>query len=99
MFAVVEWLDFQPPSVSIVPSNWLIEDDKLYSYWPPGTASDSVIKRRSEPQSNWPKFLVRLLGKAGMQYYSYMMTYLCKVCVDIIGVNLHLTLMGYDCES
>jgi hypothetical protein len=98
MFAVVEWLDCQPPIVSIVLSNWLIEDDKLYSYWPPGTASDSTTKRWSEPQSSRPKFLVRLLGKTGMQYYSYMI-YLCKVCVDIIGVNLHLTLMGYDCKS
>jgi len=66
MFAIVEWVGYDPLLVSIVPSNWLIMDGtKLFSYWSLRPVDDTVVKRRSPPQKNWPKYEVTLLGSSG----------------------------------
>jgi hypothetical protein len=65
MFAIVEWLDVEPPSVSIVPLSWLLsEEDRLWCYWSASTANENLIKKCCDPGRDWLKYLVRLLGKA-----------------------------------
>ena len=72
MFAIVEWVDWEPPSCSVVPSNWLIsENDKLCCCWSPTPADEVVIKKRCAPNLTWPKYPVRILGRAGEYCYSY----------------------------
>jgi len=69
LFAVVEWLNYDPLLVSIVPSNWLVTEGEnpeiLFSYWSPRPVDDSIVKKRLPPQTNWPKYQVKLLGSAG----------------------------------
>lgn len=70
MFAIVELIGCDPPSVSIVPSNWLVsEEKKLLSYWPSGSGDAALIKKRGVPNSKWPKYEVRILGKAGDKFF------------------------------
>jgi len=65
-FAVVEWVGHDPLLVSVVPSNWLVKKrDKLYSHWPSTSVDDSIVKKRSPPEHNWPQYQVTLLGSAG----------------------------------
>jgi hypothetical protein len=66
MYAIVDWIGWNPPCVSIVPSNCLInEDGKLWSYWPSSNADDNIVKKRVVPFVKWPKYEVRILGRAG----------------------------------
>jgi hypothetical protein len=66
MFAIVEWLDVDPSSVSVIPCSWLVsKDKKLRYYWCPSRADESDIKKCSDPRSDCPKYLARLLEKAG----------------------------------
>jgi len=41
------------------------EKKKLFSYWSPRPVDDTIVKKRSPPQKNWPKYEVKLLGSAG----------------------------------
>ena len=70
MFLIVEWVNSDPSCVSIVPSNWLVSvDNKLWSYWSPTRRADeSLIKKQREPDLSWPKYEVKMLGKAGRNY-------------------------------
>jgi len=69
MFLIVESVNSDPPCVSIVPSNWLVSvDNKLWSYWSPTRADESLIKKQREPDLSWPKYEVKVLGKAGRNY-------------------------------
>lgn len=64
-FAIVEWLETDPPTVSAVPCNWqLLEDGDLYSYWPAAGESQKGIKTCCSPKKSWHKYIVRKLGKA-----------------------------------
>lgn len=66
MFAVVKWLENDQRYVSVVPTNWLVrKDNKDYSSWPLRAADESVVKKRREPGSDWPKYAVKILSKAG----------------------------------
>ena len=72
MFSIVIWLDSSPAEVSAVPSNWLSEDaDGKYSYWPPTSADRGMFKNCTNPKDDWPKFRVRLIGKAGIVLITY----------------------------
>ncbi len=56
-FAIVDFLD--GGGVAVVP-----EDDACY--WPPGRVNISkAVKDEVVPNSDWPQFKVRILGKAG----------------------------------
>ena len=53
IFAIVEWLDVDPQSVSFVSSSWLVsEDKKLGSYLCPSCTDESVIEKCSDPRSD-----------------------------------------------
>lgn len=62
-FAVVDFLD--GGGVAIVPCQWLGLDED-YCHWPPGRVNiNKAVKEQQIASTDWPKFKVRILGKAG----------------------------------
>jgi hypothetical protein len=92
MFSIVEWIEWDPLCVSVVPSNWLVnEGNRLLSHWSPAPANESLIKKRCPPKPNWPKYPVRMLGKAGNNCY------ICKLTFNIL--LLKCLLKSYKLEQ
>ena len=61
--------------VSVVPTKWLILDDK-FTYWPNKSMSSvklsKAIKEKWQPESNWTKHTIRILKKTGKSYNSIL---------------------------
>ena len=67
MHAIVEWLDEDPPQVSVVPQTWITNfDDTTYCYFPPQNIAKRLKRKNFEthklpvPDENWstPEFVV-----------------------------------------
>ncbi|KAK2872949.1 hypothetical protein Q8A67_022846 [Cirrhinus molitorella] len=63
-FAVVEFLDSR--TVAIIPRNWFTGPEEEECYWPPSSTAntDRYVREGRNPQDDWLKFHVRVLGKA-----------------------------------
>lgn len=63
-FAVVEFLDSR--TVAIIPRNWFTGQEEEECFWPPFSTVnvDRCVREGREPQEDWMKFQVRVLGKA-----------------------------------
>ncbi len=63
-FAIVDFLDVG--DVAVVPCKWFTGPEEDACYWPPGRVNISkAVKDEVVPNSDWPQFKVRILGKAG----------------------------------
>ncbi|RXN24219.1 coiled-coil domain-containing 8-like protein [Labeo rohita] len=63
-FAIVDFLD--GGGVAVVPCKWFTGPEEDACYWPPGRVNISkAVKEEVVPNSDWPQFKVRILGKAG----------------------------------
>ncbi|KAF4096067.1 hypothetical protein G5714_023670 [Onychostoma macrolepis] len=63
-FAIVDFLD--GGGVAVVPCKWFTGPEEDACYWPPGRVNISkAVKDEVVPNSDWPQFKVRILGKAG----------------------------------
>ncbi|KAK7172359.1 hypothetical protein R3I93_004626 [Phoxinus phoxinus] len=63
-FVVVEFLDSW--TVDIIPRNWLTGPEEEECHWPPSSTVnvDRCVREGRDPQEDWTKFQVRVLGKA-----------------------------------
>ncbi|XP_076599435.1 uncharacterized protein LOC143328252 [Chaetodon auriga] len=62
-FAVVDFLD--GGGVAIVPCKWFTGPEEDYCRWPPGRLNiTKAVKDQLVPNTDWPQFRVRILGKA-----------------------------------
>ncbi|XP_077065755.1 uncharacterized protein LOC143718618 [Siphateles boraxobius] len=63
-FVVVEFLDSR--TVAIIPRNWFTGPEEEECYWPPSSTVnvDQYVREGKEPQEDWAKFQVQVLGKA-----------------------------------
>ncbi|KAK2874658.1 hypothetical protein Q8A67_021811 [Cirrhinus molitorella] len=63
-FAIVDFLD--GGGVAVVPCKWFTGPEEDACYWPPGRVNiTKAVKEEVVPNSDWPQFKVRILGKAG----------------------------------
>lgn len=69
MFAVVEWVDYSPKSVSVAPINWLLEiDGESWCYWPDRNVEKDAVRKKINPQPCWPRYQVICLTTAGLKF-------------------------------
>ncbi|XP_038126614.1 uncharacterized protein LOC119773626 [Cyprinodon tularosa] len=62
-FAVVDFLD--GGGVSIVPCKWFTGPAEDSCFWPPGRVNiNKVVRDEISPNTDWPQYRVRILGKA-----------------------------------
>lgn len=66
-FAVVEFLD--GGGVSVIPCKWFTGPAEDSRFWPPGRVNiNKAVKDGATPEADWPRYRVRILGKAGKKY-------------------------------
>jgi hypothetical protein len=72
MHAIVEWLDEDPPQVSVVPQTWITNiDDTTHCYWPPQNIAKRLKRKDFEthqlpvPDENWSTHRIRCLRVEG----------------------------------
>ena len=55
--------------VDIIPVSWFVSNEEEECYWPKVKNEVAVVlvKNLAVPQTNWPKYSVRVLGKAGKE--------------------------------
>lgn len=62
-FAIVEFT--ADKSVGVIPTNWLLDSDKM-CYWPAKpTGIDKLAKGKATPEANWMKYAVKVNHKYG----------------------------------
>lgn len=65
-YAIVEFLGYG--SHDIIPVSWFTSDEEDRCYWPSTVSKSNVgkmVMAKAAPSSDWTKFDVRVLGKAG----------------------------------
>jgi hypothetical protein len=68
-YAIVEFLSKgkSKKTVDIIPTNWFVTEEEDQCFWPKVVSSMAIImvKEKASPQAAWPKYNLRVLGKAG----------------------------------
>ncbi len=74
-FAIVEFVSSK--SVASIPSTWFVTGEEDECFYPKMADKKrlKLIKERSEALTSWPKYEVRVLGKAG----SSLLNVLCLI--------------------
>ncbi len=70
-YAIVEFLTKNKSVVDIIPATWFVSDEEDECFWPKLSAkvAEQLVKEKAAPQSTWPKYSIRILGKAGIKHY------------------------------
>lgn len=84
-FAVVEFRE--GGTVAIIPNKWLHGPEKNECYWPVGHKDvNKAVRDCTNPQENWERFHVRVLGEAGK--------YVVKLLICLILLTLWFKIMS-----
>jgi hypothetical protein len=65
-YAIIEFVKTR--EVHALPTSWFVNDEEDRCYYPRMLASnrEKLIKDQAVPKENWPQYVVRVLGRAGI---------------------------------
>jgi hypothetical protein len=80
-YAIVEFLTNK--NVDVIPTSWFVNEEEEECFWPkvPSKLAEKLARERAESSIAWPKYSVRVLGKAGKNRITVTVfvnfTYMC----------------------